>query len=46
MIKESTKLENALFAAVRYEALQEGVTKPQLQLVLDPASYIYDDMGK
>jgi len=42
----STKLEDALFAAVCYEALQEGVTTPQPQLVLDPASYVYDDKGK
>jgi len=44
--KNPTKLEDALFAAVRYEALQEGVTTPQPQLVLDPASYVYDDKGK
>jgi len=44
--KYPTKLEIALFAAVRYEALQKGVTTPQPQLVLDPASYVYDDKGK
>jgi len=44
--KNPTKLEDALFAAIRYEALQEGVTSPQLQLVSDPASYLYDDKGK
>jgi len=44
--KNLTKLEDALFAAVCYEALQEGVTTPKPQLVLDPASYVYDDKGK
>jgi len=44
--KNPTKLEDALFGAVRYKALREGVTTPQPQLVLDPASYVYDDKGK
>jgi len=44
--KNPTKLEDALFAAVRYEALQKGVTTPQPQRVLNPASYVYDDKSK
>jgi len=44
--KNPKKLKDVLYAAVRYEALQEGVTIPQPQLMLDPASYVYDDKGK
>jgi len=43
--KNPKKLEDALFADVRYEALHEGVTTPQPQVVFDPASYVYDDKG-
>jgi len=46
MSRDPVMLKDALNYSKRYEALLLGVTEQTQPAVLDPASYVYDDMRR